>query len=332
MCSLHRSGWATIALLVASALYCETALSQSFKYAGNLRDPILTASSPIPANPCLKDAPRGPASGRSDTRAGPKAASSCDEPTAVISMVKPCQLASLPRAGCEGPNDPVQAHLIALGKAGLKISLARERVLEILQSGNACRAWFEAKDSNAAATFRTLSFVLDPHGEEYVLESRDIGPMNIFRDPYVAKVIQGDGPYATVTLNTKGAFFSEMARVVEVHKNGGPLSFRGTHLLRVGPYGGDTLPARVITLLHEFGHVLDLLPTDLDDLDGKSSRNTNEVLRSCSAEVESLAHRNVEGPGAAPITPRISGLELFSIHRDSLTGGRVDPNGIRIAP
>jgi len=332
MCSLHRSGWAAVTLLVTLVFYCEIALPQSFKYAGNLRDPILTASSPIPANACLKDALSGPASGRSDAHAGPEAASSCDEPTAAIPIVKPCQLAGLPGAGCEGPNDPGQARLIALGKAGQKISRAREKVLEILEAENVCRAWFQAKDSNPAATFRTLSFVLDPHGEEYVLESRDLGPMNIFRDPYVAKVIQGDGPYAAVTLNTKGAFFSTMARVVEVHKNGGPVSYRGTRLLHVGPYGGDTLPAQVITLLHEFGHVLDLLPTDLDDLDGKSSRNTNEVLRSCSAEVELLAHRNVERPGAAPIAPRISGLELFSVHRESLTGGRVDPNGIKIAP
>jgi hypothetical protein len=321
MCSLHRCGWAAVTLLVTSVFYCQIALPQSFKYAGNLRDPILTTSSAIPAKPCVKDA-----------RAGPEAASSCDEPTAVIPNVKPCQLAGLPGAGCDGVNDPVQARLIALGKAGQKISRAREKVLEILETENVCRAWFQERDSNPAATFRTLNFVLDPHGEEYVLESRDLGSMNIFRDPYVAKVIQGDGPYAAVTLNTKGAFFSTMARVVEVHKNGGPVSFRGTRLLRVGPYGGDTLPARVITLLHEFGHVLDLLPTDLDDLDGKSSRNTNEVLRSCSAEVESPAHRSLAGPGAAPLTPGISGLESFSIHRDSLADGRVNPNGIKIAP
>jgi hypothetical protein len=318
MSSLHRSGWAAIALLVTSAFYCQIALPQSFKYSGNLRDPILTASSAIPAKPCVKDA-----------LAAPGAASSCDEPSAVIPTVKPCPLAGLPGAGCEALNDPVQARLIALGKAGQKISRARERVLEILEAENVCRAWFQARDPNPAATFRTLSFVLDPHGEEYVLESRDLGSMNIFRDPYVAKVIQGDGPYAAVTLNTKGAFFSTMARVVEVHKSGGPVSYRGTRLLHVGPYGGDTLPAQVITLLHEFGHVLDLLPTDLDDLDGKSSRNTNEVVRSCSAEVESLAHRNVERPGAAPT---ISGLGLFSVHSDSLTGSRVGPNGIRIAP
>jgi hypothetical protein len=225
------------------------------------------------------------------------AASSCDEPTAVIPTVKPCQLSSLAGAGCERPNDPVQTNLITLGKAGQKISRAREKVLEILEVENDCKTWFREKDSNPAATFRTLSFDMDFLGDEYVFESIEVGRTTILRNPYVAKVIQGDGQYATITLNTKGAFFSAMARVVEVRKDGGPVSFRGTHLLHVGPYDGDTLPAQVVTLLHEFGHVLDLLPTDLDDLDGKSGRNTNEVLRSCSVEVESLARRNLLSAG-----------------------------------
>jgi hypothetical protein len=38
--------------------------------------------------------------------------------------------------------------------------------------------------------------------------------------------------------------------------------------------------------LHEFGHIIDLLPEDADNLDGKSVRNTDEVLRHCRAEVE----------------------------------------------
>jgi hypothetical protein len=191
----------------------------------------------------------------------------------------------------------VQAELDAMGKAGRKISRAREKVLEILQTENACRAWFEEKDSNPAATFRTVSFALDFHGDEFVLESRDIGPMNIFRNPYVARVIQGDGPYATVTLNTKGAFFATMARVLEVRKEGGPFSFNGTRALRVGPYEGETLPAQVVTLLHEFGHVLDLLPADEHNADGKSVQNTDEVVRICRAEIDSRGRRSALSAG-----------------------------------
>jgi hypothetical protein len=37
--------------------------------------------------------------------------------------------------------------------------------------------------------------------------------------------------------------------------------------------------------------VLDLLPADENDVDGKSVQNTSEVLRFCRAEIESKARR-----------------------------------------
>jgi hypothetical protein len=178
-----------------------------------------------------------------------------------------------------------------MGKPGQKILRARERALEILQTENACSAWFREKDSNPVDIFRTLSFAVDRKAEDFVLESKDLGNMNIFRNPYVARVIQGDGRYATITINTNGAFFSPMARVVEVWKGGGPVSHGGPRLTNVGPYAGNTMQAQVLVLLHEFGHVLDLLPADANNVDGKSVQNTNEVLRFCRAEIESKVRR-----------------------------------------
>jgi hypothetical protein len=193
---------------------------------------------------------------------------------------------------CNDAKDLAQPNLDAMGKAGRKILRAREKVLEILGTENPCSAWFRAKDSNPAATFRTLRFELDLHGEELIRESTDIGPVNLFRNPYVAKVIQGDGPYGTVTINPKGAFFSAMARVSEVRREGGPPNMRGARLLHVGPYDGDTLAAQVVALLHEFGHVLDILPSDQDNVEGRSVQNTHEVLRYCGAEVDLLSKRS----------------------------------------
>src|SRR4029077_1772007 len=240
----------------------------------------------VALNRCFWEAASGAAGSRVEVLAASEARVSCDDSPAPVPLVNPCSPGSTAHTGCAGSKDPMQLQLDAMGKAGQKISRARERVLEILETENACRAWFQEKDSNPAATFRTLSFDLDRHGDEFILESRDKGPLNIFRSPYVARVIQGDGPYGVITLNTKGAFFSTLARVLEVRKEGGPASLRGTRMLRVGPYDGDTLPAQVITLLHEFGHVLDLLPTDQDNVDGKSVENTNEVVRLCGAEVD----------------------------------------------
>jgi hypothetical protein len=282
---------ATFLLLVASVTACGTGASQTLRFARYPGNPPVPARLPVASSPCLWEAASGAAGSRVEALAASETRVFCDDPPAPVPVVNPCNPGGTARTGCAGPNDPMQLQLDAMGKAGRKISRAREKVLEILGTENVCRAWFQEKDSNPAATFRTLSFQLDRHGDDVVLESRDKGPMNIFRNPYVARVIQGDGPYGVITLNTKGAFFSTQARVLEVRREGGPPSLRGTRLLHVGPYDGDTLPAQVITLLHEFGHVLDLLPADQDNVDGKSVENTNEVLRLCSAEIDAQARR-----------------------------------------
>jgi len=198
----------------------------------------------------------------------------------------------LAEIGCQTPRDLVQEELTTMGKSGQKILRARDRVLEILQTENACSAWFREKDSHPADTFRTLSFEVDRNGEEFVQESTDpVDNATIFRNPYVAKVFQGDGRDATITINTNGAFFYPMSVVVEVWKEGVVVSRRGPRPTNVGPYPGDTRKAQVLVLLHEFGHVLDLLPADGNNVQGKSVQNTNEVLRFCRAEIESKAKR-----------------------------------------
>ena len=265
------------ALLIFWMISCEIALPQTVSTRGGTGASFLLAH--------LRSAPE-----RCARRAGSAAVPRAD---AEVTGDAPSSCGALPPATpAVQPQDLKQANLEALGKAGQKISRAREKVLEILGAENACSAWFRGKDANPAATFRTLRFELDLHGEEFIRESRDMGPLDIFRNPYVARVIQGDGPYGTVTINPKGAFFSVMARVVETNKEGGPPNMRGVRLLYVGPYAGDTLPAQAVTLLHEFGHVLDILPTDEDNVDGKSVQNTREVLRYCSAELDLLPKRS----------------------------------------
>ena len=108
-------------------------------------------------------------------------------------------------------------------------------------------------------------------------------------NPYVAKVLQGEGPNATVTINVNGAFFFSMGTVVDDRIEGGPVSFRGARPIQVGPYSGGSFRAQVLALLHEFGHVIDLLPMDRDDYEGRSRQNTADVLRVCRAQVESKA-------------------------------------------
>jgi hypothetical protein len=265
---------------------------QTAEFASHARDFLLSANLPPAANPCAKNPDNAYPAPRLVTAAASNVPAVCDAPTAALPVVNPCDATSPVPTGCALPSDRVQADLDAMGKAGQKISLARQRVLEILQSENACTGWFQAKDPNPAATFRTLSFSLDQKGPDFIQEFKDAGPLIIYRSPYVAKVFQGDGAYGTITINSNGAFFASLARVEDVPKEGGPRMMHAAHALHVGPYNGGTLRAQMIALLHEFGHMLDLLPTDENNVDGKSVQNTNEVLRFCRAQVESLP-----GPG-----------------------------------
>jgi hypothetical protein len=108
----------------------------------------------------------------------------------------------------------------------------------------------------------------------------------VWRQPYVARATQDGGAHTAITINAYGAFYRTQGNVIKLAPEGGPFEADGTRLLTVGSYQGDTLPAQMVTLLHEFGHIIDLLPEDADNLDGKSVRNTDEVLRHCRAEVQ----------------------------------------------
>ena len=280
-----------VVLLIMSSLSGTVALPQAVKFIRRAADPLPLANMLVGRAPCARDSGSAVPAPHAATAAGSDLGSPCDTSPVNVPSTNPCHASSPAQIGCQAPRDPVQEDLATMGKAGQKILRARDRILEILQTENACSAWFREKDSNPADTFRTLSFAVDRKGEEFVLESRNPGDMNIFRSPYVARVFQADGSYATITINLKGAFFSPMARVVEIQKEGGFWSLRGTRVLRVGPYAGDSRHAQILALLHEFGHLVDLLPTDEGDQDGKSAQNTSEVLRFCRAEVESKAKR-----------------------------------------
>jgi hypothetical protein len=289
-----------VSVLFAFCMFSSAAFPQTNRFIHHAADPLSFAKSPAGSAACGSDLttfaaadfdPPAPGGRRGANSPTSEASSSCDTSPVSVLPVKPCSSARAGQTGCNAPRDLVQEELKTMGKPGQEILRAREKVLDILESENACTAWYREKDPNPAATFRTLSFALDRKGEEYVRESPDSGDMLIFRNPYVARVFQGDGSYATVTINLNGAFLSPGAMVKTGRKEGGPWSFRGVRTLHVGPYAGDTLPAQVIALLHEFGHLLNLLPVDEGDQDGKSVHNTYEVLRYCRAEVESKVKR-----------------------------------------
>jgi len=190
---------------------------------------------------------------------------------------------------CNEDEDTVPAKLSTLGKAGLKIARARQEVLDILSSSNACAEWFETKEATPAAIFQSLNFLLDLHGPQDIFESMNKESNLVRQQPYVAQATQNGGSHTTIMINVNGAFYRPQGQLLKIGQESGPPRTDRTRPLTVGNYGGDTLPAQVTTLLHEFGHIIDLLPEDADNLDGKSVRNTDEVLRHCRTEVEARA-------------------------------------------
>jgi hypothetical protein len=192
---------------------------------------------------------------------------------------------------CRQSDDAVAEELRKMAKPGHKILNARQRILEILESQNACSGWYKLREPDPAATFRTISYALDNQGEEFVHETKGNLSETVYRNPYVARVVQDAGAGATITLNLHGAFFRFVGPTLSHAKEGGTSRLGGVRTLGVGPYPGDSLKAQILTLLHEFGHVLGILPIDYNNVDGKSMQNSIEVLRYCRAEIEAPAKR-----------------------------------------
>jgi len=284
---MFSATWSVRAVVVVFVLSLSGSegLAQIARFIRPAADPLPLAKLPGPA-PCAKDAGSAVSVSNAATPAPDELGSSCDAPPVTVPTVNPCHPSSPVRIGCDPARDLVRENLTTMGKEGQKILRARERVLEILETENTCTAWFQEKDANPAATFRTLSFTLDSKGQEFVLETRD-GYIDMLQSPYVARVFQDSGANTEITINRNGAFFFPMAAVVKDRKEGGRLNFESTRALKVGPYWGDSPRAQVLTLLHELGHVIDRLPADGGDQEGRSAQNTSEVLRYCRAEVES---------------------------------------------
>ena len=279
---------AVVALLASSVLSAPT-FSQSTGFLNTEAHSVRLGFS-LSAHPCsiASDSPLAALSG--DIPLSGKSSSPCGFPMPTADhpvLPAPCNPATQSTHPCSASSDIVRDDLNTMGKRGQSILRARDKVLEILQTENTCSEWYRTKDPSPAATFRTLTFALDRDSDTHVRSIPLSGGIQLIRNPYVAKVIQGEGPNATVTINLNGAFFFSIGTMVDDRFEGGPVSLRGARAIQVGPYSGGSFHAQVLALLHEFGHVIDLLPMDHDDYEGKSRQNTAEVLHACRAQVES---------------------------------------------
>jgi hypothetical protein len=183
--------------------------------------------------------------------------------------------------------------LLTFGARGLLIEQARQHVIAILATENSCSAWFREVDPDIVAIFDSLDFSLDDGPKNVVILRSTSGEL-LFKHPYSAGVPENAGHDATVVLNANGPFFTNAADILRRDSDRGVARFAGRHELRVGPYAGNTLPARVTTLLHELGHAIGRLPDDSDELSGLSEQNTERVLRACHAQIKATAREHHE--------------------------------------
>jgi hypothetical protein len=187
-------------------------------------------------------------------------------------------------------DDRIQYELAAMGKRREVIARVREQTLVILQSENACSAWFREADPDSMEVFRSLHYAIVKEDEgSYVFHMNDGQGGGPFKHPWAARSIQDGGQNSLVELNLGGAFFSAVSPVLELDSRTALRWPSGMHRLMIASFWGNTTGAQITTLLHELGHIVGRLPKDDDSWDGRSSRNTEELLRHCKLGIRSAA-------------------------------------------
>ena len=198
--------------------------------------------------------------------------------------------------------------LLSLRSAGFFIARARLEVLEILREGNSCSAWFAENEPAPALKFASLRFQLDSQGEdtsvgEYTLQGW------LIREPYVARTQQNVGAGSTITVNAHGAFFQSQAPVTLRSTSAGLLSHHPPRYLRVSGYLGGSLKAQVTTLLHEYAHVVGVVPVDtVGSAAGQlSTQNTESVMAHCRRQIDASPYRTILIPASLAVFEPPSG-------------------------
>jgi hypothetical protein len=202
--------------------------------------------------------------------------------------------------------DPVDHELVGLGRNGEAIQHVRAEVIALLSEENSCSAWFRTAEPEAVAKFRSLRFAVDSAGPADVLKLDSWPDPDIVLQPYVARTGQNVGWGSTITFNANGAFFREVA-YFRIRRGPADLPYeKPFHPLVVGNFAGASPGARILTMLHELGHVLDMLPIDSGIRGGPvlSVHNTQAVYNRCGSQIRAHAkHLRKSEPSKSLASP-----------------------------
>ena len=192
------------------------------------------------------------------------------------------------------PSDSIDDQLRAMGSAGVSIANARQEVAQILRENSSCSSWYAQAEPDPARKFETLHFRIDDEGESTFSVSatpRDL----YYRDPYVARAQEDVGRGSVITINAHGAFFRLRAATDLNPASALVLGRSPQRFLHVADYLGGSLKAQVATILHEYGHIIGLLPVDSPGAGGEllSMQNTKTVLHYCRKQIEASTSRTI---------------------------------------
>lgn len=194
-------------------------------------------------------------------------------------------------------SDPIESELGRLGSRGQVVAETRFSVISILSADSACSNWYRQSVPDPAEVFRSLHFVVDLSGNAEIVKRESAYGNAEYLHPYVAHSRQQEGADSEITLNANGAFFKDSARI---RYSTTPPAYMDQLVrpLVVGDFSGDTPQARTLTLLHEFAHVVGLLPVDSGTPSAAflSVQNTKAVLKNCKSQIELEARQTREGP------------------------------------
>ena len=188
-----------------------------------------------------------------------------------------------------------QLELAAMAKRGGTIRRVREQTLAILQTENACSAWFREANPEPSLVLRSLHYEIVVEKASFVFRIADGQGGKLTKHPWGARSTENGGRNSNVTLNGNGAFFNSFLPVMELDQSGTIGRPGGFHWLTIATFKGNTAEAQITILLHELGHIIGRLPEDDDSWDGRSSLNTKEVVRHCGEAIRVAAHESPRG-------------------------------------
>jgi len=185
-----------------------------------------------------------------------------------------------------------------LPQRGEELERARQQVLVILQANGGCSAWLKETDPNVVEIFRSLRLRVVDEDVSYIQQTYDPRKGFLFKHPWAARTHELAGREALVEFNLNGPFFLSSLPVVQIASPIDAGRFHGFHALSIGSFRGNSLAAQMTTMLHELAHVIGRIPVDDDSWDGRSTRNTAQVLQHCKTEIRAAA-RAAEHPDDA---------------------------------